>query len=68
LNDILEIEFQLGYNLHWQDLDHKDFYQVMWQYDRLIKQKNMEQHGSDGNNLLSNGIEGFNTEMGKLDG
>ena len=65
----MEIEFQLGYNLHWQDLDHKDFYQVMWQYDRLIKQKNMEQHGADGgSNLLSEGIGGLGNAMGEMNG
>lgn len=68
LNDILEIEFEIGYNLHWQDLDHRDFYQIMWHYDRLMRQKNMEQHGADGSNLLNDGINSFKSAMERMNG
>ena len=41
----------------------------MWQYDRLIKQKNMEQHGVDGgSNFLSEGIGGLGNAMGEMNG
>jgi hypothetical protein len=68
LNDILEIEFLLGYSMHWQDLDHKDFYQVMWHYDRLMKQKNIEAHGADGQDLLSGGIDNLDNAIGAING
>jgi len=54
--------------MHWQDLDHKDFYQVMWHYDRLMKQKNIEAHGADGQDLLSGGIDNLDNAIGAING
>lgn len=59
----------MGYNSHLGgNLDNKDFFQVMWHYDRLMKQKNMEIHGADGSNLLNNGISNLDNAMGDMNG
>lgn len=43
LNDILELEFQLSYNMHIPfEFDNKEFYEFIFLYERLVQERKNE--------------------------
>jgi hypothetical protein len=55
LSDILEISFNLAYFFHTSpfDFDTVDFFEFVWQYERLAKEKENE-HKQPSNNSVEN--------------
>ena len=43
MNDILEVEFQLAYNMKVQpNFDEKEFFELIWLYERMAEQRRKE--------------------------
>jgi hypothetical protein len=62
LNDILEVEFQLGYAMgihpHFNDME---FYELIWIYERMAdqrKQENEESKKNQGNRSIADMLGG----------
>lgn len=51
MNDILEIQFQLTYNLHisFSDFDKMEFYELIWLYERVADEKHKENEAENSN-------------------
>lgn len=58
LNKILELEFQLGYNVGIPfNFDNKEYYEFVWLYERLVEQRQKENESkrqNDGQTSLRN--------------
>ena len=43
MNDILEIEFQIEYNMKVsQNFDSKEYYELIWKFERIAEQRQKE--------------------------
>jgi len=55
INDINEIEFRVGYHFKCRPIfDDVDFHQLLWQYERLVKEIENKDGESGDFNLLDN--------------
>lgn len=53
LDDVLEMEFEIGMFLHIPIFEEMDFYQFQWKFDRI--QKHKKQLNSNGNTNIADG-------------
>ena len=65
LNDILEIEFQLTYNLNIPfEYNHMEYYEFVWLFERLVEERKKEsEHNSIENGRISMSNLGLNMDM-----
>jgi hypothetical protein len=50
----MEMEFQMEYNMGtWHDFDNREFFEFLWKYERLAKEKQKEHEAQQGNKSLN---------------